>query len=43
MNVVMIGSGCLGFVSGASVADFGANVIFIDKDDSRINSLLKDE
>jgi len=41
MNVVMIGSGYVGLVSGACFAEFGANVICVDKDESKINSLLK--
>ena len=41
MNVVMIGSGYVGLVSGACFAEFGANVICVDKDESKINALLK--
>ncbi|VAW65780.1 UDP-glucose 6-dehydrogenase [hydrothermal vent metagenome] len=40
MNVVMIGSGYVGLVSGACFAEFGASVICVDKDESKINSLL---
>jgi len=40
MNVVMIGSGYVGLVSGACFAEFGANVICVDKDETKINSLL---
>ena len=40
MNVVMIGSGYVGLVSGACFAEFGANVICVDKDESKINELL---
>jgi len=40
MNVVMIGSGYVGLVSGACFAEFGANVICVDKDKSKIDSLL---
>jgi len=36
----MIGSGYVGLVSGACFAEFGANVICVDKDESKINSLL---
>ena len=36
----MIGSGYVGLVSGACFAEFGANVKCIDKDESKINSLL---
>ncbi|RDH81037.1 MAG: UDP-glucose 6-dehydrogenase [endosymbiont of Galathealinum brachiosum] len=41
MKVVMIGSGYVGLVSGACFAEFGANVICVDKDESKINALLK--
>ncbi len=34
MNVVMIGSGYVGLVSGACFAEFGANVTCVDVDDS---------
>jgi len=40
MNVVMIGSGYVGLVSGACFAEFGADVTCIDKDESKINALL---
>ena len=40
MNVVMIGSGYVGLVSGACFAEFGANVTCIDKDESKIKALL---
>jgi len=40
MNVVMIGSGYVGLVSGACFAEFGANVKCVDKDESKIDSLL---
>jgi len=43
MNVVMIGSGYVGLVSGACFSEFGANVICVDKDESKINALLKGE
>jgi len=43
MNVVMIGSGYVGLVSGACFAEFGANVICVDKDERKINALLKGE
>ena len=39
MNVVMIGSGYVGLVSGACFAEFGANVICVDKDASKIEKL----
>jgi len=37
----MIGSGYVGLVSGACFAEFGANVICVDKDESKINALLE--
>ena len=40
MNVVMIGSGYVGLVSGACFAEFGASVICVDKDDRKIDALL---
>ena len=43
MNVVMIGSGYVGLVSGACFAEFGANVTCIDKDKNKINALLNGE
>lgn len=43
MNVVMIGSGYVGLVSGACFAEFGANVICVDKDEAKISSLLNGE
>ena len=43
MNVVMIGSGYVGLVSGACFAEFGANVTCVDKDEHKINALLKGE
>jgi len=41
MNLTMIGSGYVGLVSGACFAEFGANVTCVDKDESKINALLK--
>lgn len=40
MNVVMIGSGYVGLVSGACFAEFGADVVCVDKDKSKIDALL---
>jgi len=37
----MIGSGYVGLVSGACFAEFGASVICVDKDESKINALLE--
>ena len=39
MNVVIVGAGYVGLVSGACFAEFGANVTCIDKDESRIGAL----
>ncbi len=39
MKLVMIGSGYVGLVSGACFADFGHDVICVDKLESRIDSL----
>ena len=39
MNVVMVGAGYVGLVSGACFAEFRANVTCIDKDESRISAL----
>jgi len=39
MNVVMIGAGYVGLVSGACFAEFGADVICIDKDAGKIDAL----
>ncbi len=39
MNVVMIGAGYVGLVSGACFAEFGANVTCIDVDASKIKAL----
>jgi len=37
----MIGSGYVGLVSGACFAEFGANVVCVDNDESKISALLK--
>ena len=39
MNVVMIGAGYVGLVSGACFAEFGARVTCIDKDAAKISAL----
>jgi len=39
MNVVMIGSGYVGLVSGACFAEFGANVTCVDVDKNKIEQL----
>jgi len=41
MNVVMIGAGYVGLVSGTCFAEFGAQVTCIDVDQSKIDALLK--
>ena len=40
MRIAMIGTGYVGLVSGACFADFGHNVICVDKDSSKIDALL---
>lgn len=39
MKIAMIGSGYVGLVSGACFADFGHEVICVDKDDSKVQRL----
>jgi UDPglucose 6-dehydrogenase len=43
MKIAMIGSGYVGLVSGVCFADFGHNVVCVDKDPARIESLLRGE
>jgi len=43
MNVVMIGAGYVGLVSGACFAEFGARVVCVDKDERRIDALRRGE
>ena len=43
MRVAMIGTGYVGLVSGACLADFGHNVICVDKDASKIEALRRGE
>jgi UDPglucose 6-dehydrogenase len=40
MNVLMVGAGYVGLVSGACFAEFGANVSCVDVDENRINNLI---
>jgi len=40
MKITMIGSGYVGLVSGACFADFGHDVVCVDKDESKIAALL---
>jgi len=39
MRVAMVGTGYVGLVSGACIADFGHQVTCVDKDDTKISSL----
>ena len=39
MKIAMVGSGYVGLVSGACFADFGHQVICVDKDPSKIDKL----
>lgn len=39
MNVVMVGAGYVGLVSGACFAEFGASVVCVDKSGERISAL----
>ena len=41
MNVVMIGAGYVGLVSGACFAEFGADVVCVDKDEAKIKEERK--
>ncbi len=43
MNVVLIGAGYVGLVSGTCFSEFGANVTCIDVNEDRINSLCQGE
>jgi UDPglucose 6-dehydrogenase len=39
MHIAMIGSGYVGLVSGACLADFGHHVVCVDKDPEKISAL----
>ena len=39
MKIAMVGSGYVGLVSGACFADFGHDVVCIDKDEAKIERL----
>ena len=41
MKIAMVGAGYVGLVSGACLADFGHDVVCIDKDQAKIDSLLE--
>ncbi|HEV7256164.1 MAG TPA: UDP-glucose/GDP-mannose dehydrogenase family protein [Bosea sp. (in: a-proteobacteria)] len=43
MKIVMVGSGYVGLVSGACFADFGHDVVCVDKQESKIAALKKGE
>src|SRR4051812_17269228 len=43
MRVTMVGSGYVGLVSGACLADFGHQVVCVDKDAAKIGSLRRGE
>ncbi len=39
MNICMVGTGYVGLVTGAGLADLGMNVICVDKDEAKISAL----
>ena len=41
MRVAMIGTGYVGLVSGACFSEFGLDVVCVDKDENKINSIKK--
>src|SRR5947207_9219032 len=43
MRIAMIGTGYVGLVSGACFADFGHQIICVDKDESKIAALRRGE
>ena len=43
MRIVMIGTGYVGLVSGACFADFGHQVVCVDKDEGKIAALKRGE
>ena len=43
MNICMVGTGYVGLVTGACLADFGMNVICVDKDAAKIAALQRGE
>jgi UDPglucose 6-dehydrogenase len=43
MHMVVVGTGCVGLVSGACFSDFGHHVTCVDKDDAKISSLRRGE
>ncbi|MBX2833816.1 MAG: UDP-glucose/GDP-mannose dehydrogenase family protein [Micavibrio sp.] len=43
MRIAMVGTGYVGLVSGTCFAEFGINVVGVDKDESKISRLLNGE
>jgi UDPglucose 6-dehydrogenase len=43
MRIAMLGTGYVGLVSGACFSDFGHDVVCVDKDEDKIDRLLKGE
>jgi UDPglucose 6-dehydrogenase len=43
MNICVVGSGYVGLVTGACLADFGMHVVGVDKDHGKIERLLRGE
>src|ERR1051325_10665775 len=43
MRITMIGTGYVGLVSGACFADFGHQVVCVDKDETKIAALKRGE
>ena len=41
MNICMVGTGYVGLVTGACLADFGMNVTCVDKDEAKISALQR--
>ena len=41
MNICMVGTGYVGLVTGAGLADLGMDVICVDKDEAKIDALAK--
>ena len=41
MKITMIGAGYVGLVSGVCFADFGHDVVCLDKDESKIDALMQ--
>src|SRR4028119_687126 len=43
MNICVVGSGYVGLVTGACLADFGMNVVGVDKDHAKVEALRRGE